>query len=67
MLYMNEKYQPCQEEFKTYLQDKVVERKEDADNSLKKFYKSLLTRFSEEFAHAFGLSGLHEILQNLNS
>jgi len=51
---------------KRYLVEKVVNRTEDVDNSLKKFFKSVLQAFSEEHSEVFGGSGLAEILHQLN-
>ena len=56
----------CKQKFKEYLIAKVVNRTEDSDNSLKKFYKALLQRFSEEHAHEYQTSNISDIIAKLN-
>jgi hypothetical protein len=40
----------CHDAFREYLSEKVVKRVEDIDNALKKYFKMVITRFSEENA-----------------
>jgi len=56
----------CKQIYMEYLVSKVVNRTEDADNSLKKYYKALLQRFSEEHPAEFNKSNLKSILTELN-
>lgn len=56
----------CKQWFKEYLITKVVNRTEDSDNALKKFYKALLQRFSEEHAHEYQTSNISDIIPMLN-
>ena len=46
----------CQQKFREYLLNKVVARTEDTDNALKKFFKGILQKFSEEYSELY-LSG----------
>lgn len=45
---------------------RVVNRTEDTDNALKKFFKSLLQRFSEEHPQLYTQSSISDILPRLN-
>ena len=56
----------CRQRFKEYLITKVVNRTEDADNALKKFYKALLQRFAEEHSHVYQTSNISDIISKLN-
>jgi hypothetical protein len=44
---------------------KVVNRTEDTDNALKKFFKALLQRFSEEQPAIWGDANINDILAKL--
>eukprot|EP00347_Sterkiella_histriomuscorum_P008400 403345240 len=65
LLYQGES-ELCKQKLKEYLITKVVNRTEDSDNSLKKFYKSLLQRFSEEYIHEYQTSNISDIISKLN-
>ena len=43
----------------------MVDRTEDTDNALKKFFKAILQRLSEEHNEVFVSSGLSDILDKL--
>lgn len=57
----------CKQKFKEYLISKVLNRTEDSDNSLKKFYKHLLQRFADEYPHEYQSSNVSDILPKLTS
>ncbi len=57
----------CKKMFFEYMIQKVVNRTEDADNSLKKFYKALLERFSREHSEEFRKSNLSDVLTQLST
>ena len=56
----------CKQKFKEYMIAKVVNRTEDTDNALKKFFKNVLQRFSDEHPHEFQTSNISDILPRLN-
>ena len=56
----------CKAKFKEYLIVKVVNRTEDTDNALKKYFKHILQRFSEEHSVEYGASNLNDIMSRLN-
>ncbi len=55
----------CKAIYKTYLIEKVVNRTEDTDNSLKKYYKALMQKFKEDHPEVFVKSELEAILEQL--
>lgn len=55
----------CQEAFRNYLLDMVVARTEDTDNALKKFFKGILTRVSEEHSESYVSSNIQDIIDKL--
>jgi hypothetical protein len=55
----------CKEKFREYLLQKVVERTEDTDNALKKFFKGILQRFSEEYSELYLSGNLTDIIEKL--
>ena len=57
--------QVCKDKFREYLINDVVNRTEDSDNSLKKFFKSLLQKMSQEHSEAFLSSNLTDMIDKL--
>ena len=55
----------CQQKFRDYLLNKVVARTEDTDNALKKFFKGILQKFSEEHSELYLSGNLTDILEKL--
>lgn len=55
----------CQQKFRQYLLQKVVARTEDTDNALKKFFKAILQKFSEEYSELYLSSNLTDIISKL--
>jgi hypothetical protein len=55
----------CQQKFREYLLTKVVARTEDTDNALKKFFKSILQKFSEDFSELYLSGNLTDIIEKL--
>lgn len=55
----------CQDKFRQYLLDHVVNRTEDTDNALKKFFKNMLQRFSEKHNEAYLSSNITDIMDKL--
>lgn len=55
----------CQEKFREYLVEHVVNRTEDTDNALKKFFKGLLQRFSEKHNELYVSSNIQDIIDQL--
>ena len=45
--------------------EKVVKRNEDSDNALKKYFKGLIGRFSEENQSEYGISNIKDIISKL--
>ena len=64
LLYSGES-EPCKEKFREYLESKVVNRTEDTDNALKKFFKGILKRLSEEHSEAYLSSNITDISEKL--
>ena len=56
----------CKELFREYLVGEVVNRTEDADNSLKKFFKGVLQKLEEQYSDVFGVSNLVDIMPMLD-
>jgi len=57
--------EPCKELFRQYLLKQVVTRTQDTDNSLKKFFKSVLSKMQEAHSPEFGASNLVDIIEKL--
>lgn len=55
----------CKEKFRTYLIDKVVNRTEDTDNALKKFFKGIIVKMSQEHSETYLSSNITDILERL--
>mmetsp|Transcript_19021 Transcript_19021/g.32490 ORF Transcript_19021/g.32490 Transcript_19021/m.32490 type:complete len:166 (-) Transcript_19021:8-505(-) len=55
----------CKDHFRSYLLDKVVNRTEDTDNALKKFFKVIIQRLSEEHSEQYLSSNITDILEKL--
>lgn len=55
----------CQQNFRDYLLNKVVARTEDTDNALKKFFKSILQKFSEDYSELYLTGNLTDIIEKL--
>ena len=55
----------CKERFRTYLLEKVVQRTEDTDNALKKFFRAMIQRFSEKQNELYLTSNITDILEQL--
>ena len=55
----------CKECFKEYLDTKVVLRTEDTDNALKKFFKNILQKFSEDHSEAYLSSNITHVKDQL--
>lgn len=55
----------CKEQFKDYLDTQVVTRTEDTDNALKKFFKGILQKFSEEHSETYLCSNITHVLEKL--
>ena len=53
------------EKFREYLLQKVVNRTEDTDNALKKFFKGILQRLSEEHSEIYLTSNITDIMEKL--
>lgn len=51
----------CRETFREYINENVLNVHE-SDNALKKFYKSVFTKFSEDYSAVFSSSNMAEIL-----
>jgi len=49
--------------FRDYLLNQVVTRTEDTDNALKKFFKSILIRLSEDHSAVYGSSNITDIIE----
>ena len=65
LLYSGE-IEQCKDKFKEYLEENVLKRTDENDNSLKKFFKNLIQRFSEEYTTVFNESNLTDIIQRFN-
>ena len=50
--------EPCKQKFKAYLEEKVVKRTEDTDNALKKFFKGILQKLSQDHNEVYVSAGL---------
>jgi len=57
---------PCKDKFKAYLETKVAERTEDTDNALKKFFKSIILKLSEDHNETYSSSNLTDVMDKLN-
>lgn len=55
----------CKEKFREYLLQKVVARTEDTDNALKKFFKSILQKFSEQCSELYLSGNITDIIEKL--
>lgn len=55
----------CKEKFHEYIYENVVNRTEDTDNSLKKFFRSVLTKFNEDHSAVLASSNMAGILDEL--
>lgn len=55
----------CKTKFREYLLEKVVARTEDTDNALKKFYKGILQKFSEEYSELYLSGNITDIIEKL--
>jgi len=55
----------CKENFQHYLTENVVNRTEDTDNALKKFFRSVLTKFNEEHSAVLAASNIAGVLEEL--
>ena len=51
----------CKENFRTYLLDKVVNRTQDTDNALKKFFKTVLTQLNSQYSALYLTSNICDI------
>mmetsp|Transcript_40493 Transcript_40493/g.38985 ORF Transcript_40493/g.38985 Transcript_40493/m.38985 type:complete len:177 (+) Transcript_40493:2034-2564(+) len=61
----DEKNKICQDKFREFLIVKVLNRQEDSDNALKKFFKSLLLKFQEENPQEFDNSNVKDMVDQL--
>ena len=52
----------CQQKFTQYLEEKVAQRTEDTDNALKKFFKAILQKLSEENNEVYNASNLQSVV-----
>lgn len=57
----------CKQKFREYLTGRVLAKGESADNSLKKFFKALLQKFSEEQQALFASSNVSDALALLST
>jgi len=57
----------CKQKFREYLTGRVLAKGESADNSLKKFFKALLQKFSEEQQPLFASSNVSDALALLST
>lgn len=55
----------CQTRFRDYLLTKVVARTEDTDNALKKFFKGILQKFSEDYSELYLSGNITDIIEKL--
>jgi hypothetical protein len=55
----------CQQRFRDYLLNKVVARTEDTDNALKKFFKGILQKFSEDYSELYLSGNITDIIEKL--
>jgi hypothetical protein len=53
--------QVCKDSFRQYLFERVVARTEDTDNALKKFFKAIIVKMSEEHSEAYLSSNITDI------
>jgi hypothetical protein len=53
--------QVCKDSFRQYLLERVVARTEDTDNALKKFFKAIIVKMSEEHSEAYLSSNITDI------
>lgn len=56
----------CKERFREYLQEMVVNRTEDTDNALKKFFKNIIHKMSQEHSEIYLVSNITDILDKLS-
>lgn len=57
--------QVCKDKFRSYMHDMVVARTEDTDNALKKFFKAILTKMSQENSETYLSSNIADVLDQL--
>ena len=55
----------CKEKFKTYIEKMVIDRTEDTDNALKKFFKAILTKMSQEHSETYLTSNITHVIEKL--
>jgi hypothetical protein len=55
----------CKARFREYLQAKVVNRTEDTDNALKKFFRNIIHKMSQEHSEIYLVSNITDILDKL--
>lgn len=55
----------CKEKFQEYLAENVVNRTEDTDNALKKFFRGVLNKFNEDHSAVLAGSNISHILGEL--
>ena len=55
----------CQQKFRDYLLTYVVARTEDTDNALKKFFKVILQKFSEDYSELYLSGNITDIIEKL--
>jgi hypothetical protein len=57
LLYTGES-EVCKENFRAYLEEKVLSRTIDTDNALKKFFKTLLLQFNSQYSALYLASNI---------
>jgi hypothetical protein len=55
--------QVCKDKVRKYLLEQVVARTEDTDNALKKFFKGVITKMSQEHSESYLSSNITDILE----
>jgi cytoplasmic iron level regulating protein YaaA (DUF328/UPF0246 family) len=55
----------CKEKFRKYMLELVVARTEDTDNALKKFFKTVITKMSQEHSESYLSSNITDLLDQL--
>ena len=57
--------QVCKDKFRNYLLKSVVNRTEDTDNALKKFFKGIIIKLSEEQNEIYLHSNITDMIEKL--
>jgi len=55
----------CKTKFREYMQNMVVNRTEDTDNALKKFFKGIITKMSQDSNEIYLHSNITDMLDKL--